>query len=199
MQVGGVIMIIGITGKSGSGKTTIASLIKKLDNRFKVIHIDEIGHDVVTYPDVKEQMIQAFGYTIINEQGQIDRKKVGDLVFNNRHEMAKLADITWHYMEQVIDEEIRNNDFVILDWILLPSTKYLEKCDIKILVDVSYEIRKEKAMTRDNITEEKFKERENASIEYDEKMFDYIIENDFNIESSEKKVSDVYVKSIISR
>lgn len=64
---------------------------------------------------------------------------------------------------------------IILDWILLSISKYFDICDIKILLDIPYEIRKERAIKRDNITEEEFDLREKASINYDTNIFDYVI------------------------
>ena len=49
-------------------------------------------------------------------------------------------------------------------------------CDIKILLDVPYEVRKQRAMKRDNISKEAFALREKASIEFDKKIFDYILD-----------------------
>ena len=56
-------------------------------------------------------------------------------------------------------------------------------CDVKILLDVSYDVRKKRAMKRDNITEEDFDLREQASIDFDETLFDYVFKAD-----DEKKV-----------
>lgn len=56
-------------------------------------------------------------------------------------------------------------------------------CDVKILLDVSYEVRRERAMKRDNITEEDFDLREKASIDFDETLFDYVFKT-----NDEKKV-----------
>jgi dephospho-CoA kinase len=50
-------------------------------------------------------------------------------------------------------------------------------CDIKILVDVPYETRKQRAMQRDNITAEQFDLREQASVEYDKEKFDIVVNN----------------------
>lgn len=192
-------MIVGITGKSGSGKSTIANLISELDKRIIVVEIDKIGHEVITCPIVIENIVKAFGPSVIDNDGHINRKKVAELVFNNRDRMKQLSQITWRYMEETIDNIIKNNEIVILDWILLPKVKYFGMCDIKILINVPYEKRKEKAMIRDQITIEKFDEREKASIEYDESQFDYVINNAYVIEDSKEKVGEIYVKSIISR
>ena len=92
--------------------------------------------------------------------------------------MQKLTDITWECMQKEIDEFLKDNKdkIVILDWLLLTKSKYFDMCDIKILLDVPYEIRKMRAIKRDNITSEAFDLRESASIEFDKEKFDYVLE-----------------------
>lgn len=70
---------------------------------------------------------------------------------------------------------------------MLPKTKYFDNCDLRILVDTPYEIRKERVLKRDNITEEQFKLRDNSSIEYDKNKFEYVFENN-DIKKTKKKV-----------
>ncbi len=174
-------MIIGICGKSGSGKSTLANQIIELKNN-KAIHldIDKVGHSVLLLPEVKKELINSFGESIV-EENIIDRKKLGKIVFDSRSEMNKLSDITWKYMQIEIDKFLKLNKdkIIILDWILLSISKYFDMCDIKILLDIPYEVRKQRAMKRDGITEKEFDLREKASINFDEKAFDYILkEND---------------------
>lgn len=99
--------------------------------------------------------------------------------------MEKLSDITWKYMQIEIDKilNLNKDKIIILDWLLLLNTKYFDMCDVKILLDVSYDVRKKRAMKRDNITEEDFDLREQASIDFDETLFDYVFKAD-----DEKKV-----------
>ena len=173
-------MIIGITGKSGSGKNTYAEFLKQFDVNIAHIDFDVIGHRVLLQPRVKEELIKAFGETIL-ENDKIDRKKLADLVFNNRENHDILTQITWERMQNLIDSDIENHiknyeTHVILNWILLPKSKYLEKCDVKILMKCPDDERYKRIHIRDKLTREKFDERDSASIEYDEKLFDYIIE-----------------------
>lgn len=175
-------MIIGISGKSGSGKSTLArKIINKSNNKAIHLDIDKIGHSVLLLPEVKEELIKSFGESII-QKNNIDRKKLGEIVFASRKEMNKLSDITWKYMQIEIDNflNIHKNKIIILDWLLLPITKYFAMCNIKILLDIPYDVRKQRAMKRDNITKEAFDLREKASINFDESAFDYVIKDDNN-------------------
>ena len=174
-------MIIGICGKSGCGKSTLANQIIELTNN-RAIHldIDKVGHSVLLLPEVKEELINSFGESIITEDF-IDRKKLSQIVFSSKNEMNKLSNITWKYMQLEIDNflNLNKDKIIILDWQLLSISKYFIMCDIKIFLDVPYEVRKKRAMKRDNISEEEFELREKASISFDDTIFDYVIkEND---------------------
>ena len=172
-------MIICICGKSGSGKSAIAKLIQKEKPNSIHIDIDKIGHMSHSDKIVKQKLIDTFGKMILTDNN-IDRKKLGKIVFSNKDEMRKLEIITWGYMEQEIDKIIKNNKdkIIILDYLLLPRTKYFNNCDLRILVDIPYEIRKERVMKRDNISEEKFNLRESSSIDYDKSSFDIVLKDE---------------------
>lgn len=173
-------MIIGISGKSGSGKSTLAKEIIELTNG-KAIHldIDKVGHQVLLLPEVKNELINTFGNSII-KSGEVDRKSLSKIVFDSKDEMAKLTSITWKHMQIEIDKFLDTNKdkIILLDWLLLVNTNYFNMCNIKILLDIPYEVRKERAMNRDKITEAAFDLREKASISFDESDFDYVIKKD---------------------
>ncbi len=175
-------MIIGITGKSGSGKSTLAKKLMKVFPYVVHLDIDKIGHEVLTRPEIIEEVIKAFGKDVI-DRNNIDRKKLGDIVYASRNEMAKLSEITWKYMKVEIDKFIRENKdkIILLDWLLLPKTHHFSKCDIKILLDTPSNIRKGRAIKRDNITEEKFELREKASIDFNKNEYNYVITKDKDV------------------
>ena len=170
-------MIIGICGKSGSGKSTLSNQIIQLTNK-EAIHldIDKIGHSVLLLPEVKVELIKSFGESIIKEN-IVDRKKLGEIVFNSRNKMNRLSDVVWKYMQIEIDDflEFNKDKIVILDWLLLPISKYFDMCDIKILLDIPYDVRKYRAIKRDSISEEAFDLREKASINFNKSIFDYVL------------------------
>lgn len=185
-------MIIGISGRSGSGKTTLSNKIINLSKK-DVVHldIDKVGHDVLLLPEVRQELLNSFGPEVICKQN-VDRKKLGDIVFASRNEMQKLNNITWKHMQIEIDKYIEKNKnkVIILDWLLLPITKYFAMCDIKILLDIPYEVRKKRAISRDSITEEAFDLRDSASIDLNHDDFDYVFESN-NEENIRKLVKSI--------
>lgn len=172
-------MIIGICGKSGSGKSTIA---KQIISKYKTavhLDIDKIAHKSHKDKEVKRKIINIFSKSILTDN-EIDRKKLGKIVFSSKIKMKLLKEITWEYMQKEIDNFINENKdkIIILDYILLPLTKYFNKCNIKILLDIPYSIRKQRVLNRDNIDEEEFDLRDSASIQYNENDFDIVISNE---------------------
>ena len=172
-------MIIGICGKSGSGKSTIA---KQITSRYKnAVHldIDKIAHKSHKDEDVKQKIIGTFTESVLTNN-EINRKKLGRIVFASKEKMKLLEEITWEFMEKEIDSFINENKdkIIILDYILLPLTKYFDKCNIKILLNIPYHIRKQRVLSRDDITEEQFDLRDSASIQYEMSDFDVVLENE---------------------
>jgi len=175
-------MIIGICGKSGSGKSTLANELTKKYNNAIHLDIDKIGHHVLTIESVKQKLTYTFGNNILKDN-KINRKELSKIVFNSKKEMNKLTQITWEYMQIEIDKILTDNKnkIIILDWLLLPKTKYFNMCNIKILLDIPYEIRLERAIKRDNIKKESFELRESSSIEYNNECFDYVLKENEKI------------------
>ncbi len=191
-------MLITITGASGSGKSSISEFLCSLDNNIVHLNIDEIGHEVLDIPEIKKIISEKFNLKIENKK--INRKELGDLVFNNHQNMKKLSDITWNAMEKLIDNFIleNKNKIIILDWILIPKTKYFNNSNINILVQSDFNTRMKRAIRRDEIDEKDFTEREQATLYFTRNSFDYVIVNG-DLKKTRKELKKIYDKSIISR
>ena len=108
-------MLITITGASGSGKSSISEYLCSLDKNIVHLNIDTVGHEVLDMPEIKKIISEKFNLKIENDK--INRKELGDLIFNNHQNMKQLSDITWSSMEGLIDNFIaeNKNKIIILD------------------------------------------------------------------------------------
>lgn len=174
-------MIIGITGKSGSGKTTITNLLQEKRD-YEVIHVDDLTHTILELEEVKGKLISSYGISILNEEGEIDRKKLGNILFSDSNKMKEYNLFIWNFIEKYIDSIIKNsNKDIIIDWMQLPLTKYFYSSDFRILVEAPQAIRKKRVQERDGITEAYFLNRENNGLEYSREDFDYVIMNEKDV------------------
>lgn len=190
-------MLITITGASGSGKSYISEFLCSLNQNIVHLNIDTVRHEVLDMPEIRKIVSETFHLKI--EEDKINRRELGDLVFNNQQNMKQLSDITWKAMESIIDNfiEENKNKIIVLDWILIPKTKYFNVSNINILVQANSNSRMKRAILRDEIDENAFKEREQATLDFTRNSFDYIIENN-DIKQTRKEVKKIYDESIIS-
>ena len=183
--------IIGITGKSGSGKSILAQMLVE-ELQCEAINIDKIGHKATSDKKISSKLCEIFGNEILGENNQIDRKKLGAIVFSDKEKMDVLTNITWGYMQEILDDILKKEpEIIVLEWALLPISKYWEKCNLKILMKSEDSIRKNKVMERDKISEEYFLKREANSLEYSKFEYDDIFENDYKLETIEEMVKKI--------
>lgn len=188
--------LIGITGKTGTGKSTIATtLAQKLAGQY--VDIDKIGHQATSDPIIAKKLCNVFGNELLNENGNIDRKKLGNIVFSDTDKMQILTDITWEYMKQELDKILlQKQQYFVFDWALLPKVNFWDMCDIKILVTSDDAMRKKRILERDHISEEYLEKRESATLDYSKLSFDFIFDNDYTKESMNTFSETIYSKII---
>ena len=169
-------MIIGITGKSGAGKSYVSEIISK---RLDMIHldIDKISHEVLTFDKTIKFILKTFGHSVF-ENGQINRKKLGKIVFNDTLKLKTLNDFCQNQIEKQIDQILSStNKSVVLDYALLCKLKQFELCDVKILLNSDINTRFNRVAKRENISREYFLSRDNSIDDFNGITFDYIYEN----------------------
>lgn len=174
--------IIGITGNSGSGKSTVCEIIKENYNA-KIIDADKVAKSLTT-PDTEyfKDIINTFGKSILDENKRLNRKKLADIVFNSKEKKLLLDKLTFKYVVEEIKREIKNvqnYDYILLDVPLLFESNLDEICDLTIGVIASEDVKIKRIMQRDNISLEKAKSRLNSQSkeEFYIKNCDYIINN----------------------
>jgi dephospho-CoA kinase len=170
-------MIIGITGKSGSGKSTVAQKFAKMSDAY-YLDLDSVFHDEIEKRF--DFVVETFGEQILDSDGGINRKKIGDLIFSNRVQYDTYTKEIYLSALSGIEQGIAfyAHKTIILDHILLPHMPELwSQCDIKILVDADWEIRRMRIISRDNLPMDYIMKRESASIDYNYSDFNVILKN----------------------
>ena len=108
-------MIIGLTGFYCSGKSTAERYLKE-DFGFYIIDMDKIGHKAHTLPEVKAEIAKQFGSTMINPDGNVDRKKLGAAVFSDKKQLEKLNSLMRPFLLRLLKEdlELHKNENIII-------------------------------------------------------------------------------------
>lgn len=97
--------IIGLTGGIGSGKSTVAKYLAGLGA--VVIDLDRVGHEVLmSGSQAFKKVVSEFGKDILEAGGEIDRARLGDLVFKNRRDLARLNRIVHPAIDNTIEKSI---------------------------------------------------------------------------------------------
>src|SRR5207253_9155202 len=96
--------VLGLIGGIGSGKSRVADALARRGGR--VIAGDLLGHEALRQPQVRDQVVGRWGRGVLNDQGEIDRRKVGAIVFADNAELRALEALTFPYIERRIAEEI---------------------------------------------------------------------------------------------
>ena len=193
------LMIVGLTGQTGAGKSTVSRIFS--ENGFRVINADIIARKVVEKgtPCLAE-ISDYFGLSILNADGTLNRKALAEIVFTDRAKLETLDTIIYPYITGEILRLIRKysaegEKFILLDAPTLFESRADDFCDIIISVLADADIRLKRITARDNISEEQARQRMNSQLSEDFFIShsDYIIKNNGLIDAVaeiSKEVSD---------
>ena len=187
-------MIIGITGNSGAGKTTVANILaKKIDA--EIIDADKIvKEEQKKGKPYYMEIVKNMGEEILLENLDICRKKLATILYKNEEKRNKINEITNKYIVPIIIEKAKKStkQNIILDVPLLFESGLDKYCDKTISVLAEEKIKIERIHLREKIERDTIIQRLNiqAKNEYYIKKSDYIIEN--NNKDLEGKVEGVW-------
>ncbi len=180
-------VIIGLTGGSGCGKSTVAQLL--CEHGAAWIDTDAIYHDMISSDTpCTRALAKAFGNGILQTDGAVDRRALAALVFEDtpsgREALALLNRITHAYVKAECESLLRryhgqNQHIVVLDVPLLYESNMDTMCNITVAVLAPIETRVRRIMVRDGISEDAAKKRINAgqADEYYKERTSRIIDN----------------------
>ncbi len=189
--------IVGLTGGIASGKTTISNYFKEIN--IPIVDADLVAHEVMRAgkPAVAE-IVRSFGQEILLEDGEINRKLLGKIVFESERKREKLNRI----VQQKIREEIKKEmmeylkdkpALIVLDIPLLYEQSYEEEVDEVMVVYVNAEVQKKRLLKRDTDLSESDainRIKSQMPITTKAKRADRVIDNNGTIDQSIQQVNE---------
>ncbi|MDW7662879.1 MAG: dephospho-CoA kinase [Bacillota bacterium] len=193
-------MFIGLTGGIGSGKSTVTNYLKNKD--YIVIDADVLAKTVVE-PGEKAyfDIVTAFGESILNSDGSINRKQLGDIIFQDEVQRKKLNEIVHpevrRLMMELLHEFSFHNTLIFADIPLLIESNLMSGFDEVWLVYAPEEICVDRIMKRDGISREDALLRIRAQMAIDEKMTvsDLILYNTADLEFLFRQIDEALILS----
>ncbi len=181
--------IIGITGGTGAGKSELSAKLGQLGAT--VVDSDLISHRISKKGGAAfDEIVTSFGTDILDKTGEIDRKRLGKIVFENPDKLELLEKITHKHIFERMQQEIEacDTDAVVLDVPLLFQGNFPIKCDLTVAVIADEETRIKRIMNRDGITKDAAVARIKNQLSNDEykALADVCFENNGGPEEIEK-------------
>ncbi len=191
--------VLGIVGGIGSGKSYVSSLFAKLGA--VVIDADRIGHEALVQPAIIEKIRDYWGEVVLTTDQQIDRKKLGAIVFANAHEKTRLEALVHPYIHQAILKQIeqaaRNTGIrlVILDAAIMLETGWKDACEAVIFVEASESVRLQRVAARGwDAAELKKREASQWPLEKKKALCQHIIPNEGDEVFTKTLVNDLFTR-----
>ena len=187
-------IIIGLTGPTGAGKSDASKAAKELG--FKIVDCDLIARKAVEKgTDGLIAITKAFGNEVLNPDGTLNRKALASIAFSSKANTELLNRTILPFITNLVKEEIKNSDMVILDAPTLFESGIDSICDITISVLADKKVRLERILKRDNLDESSALLRMSAGKdnEFYKLNSNYIV---YNNEDSEKFILEF--KNIIN-
>jgi dephospho-CoA kinase len=202
----GVVMVkvIGLTGGIASGKSLISGYLCELGAL--VIDADKLAREVVEpRSPVLEKIREVFGDGVLNEDGTLDRKKLGDIVFKSDTERKRLNDLihprVFEKVKKLIDENKDNKTWpaIVIDAPLLIEVGMIEITDEVWVVSLDEETQLKRLMKRDDLTREEAQRRLKTQMPLNEKLkfADRVIDNNGNREDTIRSVQTLWEELIL--
>lgn len=187
--------IIGLTGGIGTGKSTVSAYLK--EKGCVILDADKMSRQLTApggaaLPEIRK----TFGDEVFFEDGTLNRKKLGSIVFNDKEKLKSLEKLTTEkVVEQTVDGlvRLRKADYsgiVIIDAPLLFECNMQELAQESWLVTTDLEVRIERIMKRDGLDRQSILDRINNQMSDDEKraIADYVIDNSGSLENLYRQI-----------
>lgn len=192
-------LILGITGNIASGKSTIAGRFAQLGAA--LVDADQLARDVVAPGSpVLQQLVEHFGSDILRPDGQLDRERLGSIIFADPAARQELNRIMHPAIGELAVERLRqlknkaDIPLVVYEAPLLFEAGAEGRVDKVLVVKIDPQVQLQRLMRRDMIDEQVARQKINAQMPQAEKLTraDYVIDNSGTVEEALRQVDELW-------
>ena len=189
--------IIGVTGSSGAGKDTLCEILENKYNA-EIVDADKIARKLSKKGTMYlKSIVDCFGSNIINRQGELNRKKLASIIFEDEKKREELNKLTFIYVVDEIKRQINNlkKDIIVVNAPLLFESNLDQICDFVIAIIADRDMQIERIVKRDGLSKEEAEKRLNMqnTNEFFEENADYIIYNKESLKDIEKQLKKIKI------
>lgn len=200
--------VIGLTGNIGSGKSTVSKRLQQLGA--EIVNADEVARKLVAPGSpTLAKIVAAFGPAVLKQDGSLDRKKLGAVVFSNPDNVARLNRITHPAIVNYIKEKIKTfrnraeytscppgqkNKVLVVEAPLLIETGLHTMVDLIWVVKIDRQTQTRRIMERDNLSPQEVYNRIKSQLPQEEKIrhADLVIDNSGSLEKTLAQVDQAW-------
>lgn len=193
--------VIGLTGGIAAGKSTVSEALR--ESGAVVIDADKVGHEAYRPgTETHAALVEAFGEQIRADDGEIDRRKLGAIVFADPEQRRRLQDIVWPRMKEMMRGQLaelsaKGTELAVIEAAVLFEAGWQDLMDEIWVVQVPEEIAMQRLMTRNGFSAQDAQSRIRAQLTNEERArhADVIIDNSGTVEDVRKQVREFLVAS----
>lgn len=181
--------VIGLVGGIGSGKSRVAAELAALGGF--VVDGDRLGHEALRQPEILSAVVQRFGPEILDDSGQVVRKKLASLVFGDERARRDLEALVFPWIGRRVREEFTKAEadaaakFLVLDAAVMLEAGWNDVCERLIFVEAPRAVRLRRLAEQRGWTEDDVLARERVQLPLEEKRrrADAVLVNDGTVEA----------------
>ena len=189
-------LVVGLVGGVGSGKSAAAAAFARRGAR--VIAADELGHEALRQPAIRDEVARLWGKEVLDAQGQIDRRKLAAVVFGNDEARRELERLTHPWIRSRLEEEIararkEGARLIVVDAAVLLEAGWDGPCDRLVFVEAPREARLARATQKRGWSAGDWEGRELAQLPLTEKhaRADHVLDNSTTLVNLARQVDDL--------
>ncbi len=198
-------IVIGLTGGIGSGKSEVSRILNELGA--ELIDADRVGHEAyLPNTETWQAVVQAFGDEILQPDQEIDRRKLGGIVFSDPDAMAKLNGIMHPRMREMIRERLealrgQGVEVAVLEAAILIEADWASLVDEVWVTDSTEEVVVERVGRRNNLPEDEIRRRIKSQMTREERAghATVVIHNDEGIEQLKQRIKELWDSRVQGR